>query len=75
MKSACYFCPFNALKADAIERHKAHPEQVADALMLDNTPRRNGIFHSTVTLLARFRGWSTSEILMAGNIYVRTLVR
>jgi hypothetical protein len=37
MKSACYFCPFNALKADAIERHKAHPEQVADALMLDNT--------------------------------------
>jgi hypothetical protein len=35
MKSACYFCPFNALKADAIERHKAHPEQVADALMLD----------------------------------------
>jgi hypothetical protein len=36
MKSACYFCPFNALKADAIERHKAHPEQVADALMLEH---------------------------------------
>jgi hypothetical protein len=36
MKSACCFCPFNALKADAIERHKAHPEQVADALMLEH---------------------------------------
>jgi hypothetical protein len=35
-KSACVYCPFNALKADAIERHKDHAEQVADALMLEH---------------------------------------
>ena len=34
-KSSCVYCPFNALKADAIERHKAHPAQVADALELE----------------------------------------
>ena len=28
----------------------------------------NGIFHSTVTLLARFRAWSTSAIWMAEKI-------
>ena len=35
-KSACVYCPFNKLDSDAIERHKAHPEQVADALMLEH---------------------------------------
>ncbi len=35
-KSACVFCPFNRLTSDAIDRHKAHPEQVADALMLEH---------------------------------------
>ena len=35
-KSACVYCPFNALKNDAIDRHLEHPEQVADALLLEH---------------------------------------
>jgi hypothetical protein len=34
-KSACVQCPFNALKDDALHRHQQHPEQVADAMMLE----------------------------------------
>lgn len=34
-KSSCVYCPFNALKPEAIERHKRHPDQVGDALMLE----------------------------------------
>ena len=34
-KSACVECPFNALKADAVERQRRHPEQVADAMLLE----------------------------------------
>lgn len=35
-KSACTFCPFNALKGDALLRQKEHPEQIADALLLEH---------------------------------------
>lgn len=35
-KSACVYCPFNALKDDAIQRHQEHPEQVADAMLLEH---------------------------------------
>jgi hypothetical protein len=35
-KSACVQCPFNALKDDALERQKEHPEQVAQAMMLEH---------------------------------------
>lgn len=35
-KSACTFCPFNTLRQDALLRHKEHPEQVADALLLEH---------------------------------------
>jgi hypothetical protein len=35
-KSACVYCPFNKLNQDAIERHKEHPAQVADALALEH---------------------------------------
>ena len=35
-KSACVQCPFNALDADALLRHKENPEQVAGALMLEH---------------------------------------
>jgi len=35
-KSACVFCPFNALKADAIERLRQFPAQVTDALLLEH---------------------------------------
>lgn len=35
-KSACVYCPFNSLKADSIERHREHPHQVADALLLEH---------------------------------------
>ena len=35
-KSACVYCPFNALKNDAIDRHLEHPEQVADALVIEH---------------------------------------
>ena len=36
--------------------------------------RREGIFHTTVTLLARFVGWSALAIWMAGKIFGRTSV-
>lgn len=35
-KSACVYCPFNALRDDAIERHRLHPDQVADAMALEH---------------------------------------
>ncbi len=35
-KSACVYCPFNALRDDAIERHKVHADQVAEALALEH---------------------------------------
>jgi hypothetical protein len=34
-KSACVECPFNALRADALTRHRLHPEQVAEAMELE----------------------------------------
>ena len=34
-KSACVYCPFNALKADGLARMRQFPEQVAEALMLE----------------------------------------
>ncbi len=34
-KSACVYCPFNALRDEAIERHREHPHQVADAMILE----------------------------------------
>jgi hypothetical protein len=34
-KSARVQCPFNALKDDALRRHQQHPEQVADAMLLE----------------------------------------
>ena len=35
-KSACLFCPFNALKADGIERMRSFPARVAHALLLEH---------------------------------------
>jgi len=35
-KSACVYCPFNALKDEAIERHREHPKQVADAMTIEH---------------------------------------
>ena len=35
-KSACVYCPFNALRDDAIERHQEHPDQVADAMAMEH---------------------------------------
>jgi hypothetical protein len=35
-RSACVFCPFNALNDKAISRHKEHPQSVGDALMLEH---------------------------------------
>lgn len=34
-KSACVYCPFNQLGADALRRHKQHATQVAEALQLE----------------------------------------
>lgn len=52
-KSACVYCPFNALKADGIERLREHSSQAADALMLE-----------FVSLCMNFRGtlYSTSPL-------------
>lgn len=35
-RSACTFCPFNALQPEAVLRHRQHPEQIADALLLEH---------------------------------------
>ncbi len=35
-RSACVFCPFNALNDSAISRHREHPQSVGDALMLEH---------------------------------------
>ena len=35
-KSACVYCPFNALRDDAITRQREHPRQVADAMRLEH---------------------------------------
>lgn len=35
-KSACVQCPFNALSDEALARHREHPEQVADAMLLEH---------------------------------------
>lgn len=35
-KSACVYCPFNALKEEGLARMRQFPEQVADALMLEH---------------------------------------
>src|SRR5262249_41532363 len=35
-RSACVFCPFNALSPSAIARHSEHPEQVGDAMMIEH---------------------------------------
>lgn len=35
-KSACVYCPFNALRDEAIERHREHPAQVADAMTIEH---------------------------------------
>lgn len=35
-KSACVQCPFNAMKADALARNMDHPDQVADAMLLEH---------------------------------------
>lgn len=35
-KSACVYCPFNALREEAVARHLEHPDQVADAMALEH---------------------------------------
>ena len=35
-KSACVYCPFNALRPEAMARHLEHPDQVADAMALEH---------------------------------------
>ncbi len=35
-KSACVVCPFNALRDDALERHREHAAQVADAMTIEH---------------------------------------
>lgn len=61
-KSACVFCPFNALRGDAIERHREHPVQVGNAMCLE---------HMSLTLNPRgmlYKGRSLIQITQdAGN--------
>jgi hypothetical protein len=72
-KSACVQCPFNALKADALARNLEHPEQVAEAMVLE---------HISLSLNPRgtlYRNQSLIEITgasgnaVATNQYRRTL--
>ena len=35
-KSACVYCPFTPLRGAALERHREHPEAVADAMLLEH---------------------------------------
>lgn len=35
-RSACVYCPFNALGPEGLERHRLHPMQVGDAMALEH---------------------------------------
>jgi hypothetical protein len=35
-KSACVYCPFTPLRGAALERHREHPDAVAEAMMLEH---------------------------------------
>lgn len=35
-RSACVYCPFNALGPEGLERHRLHPDQVGDAMALEH---------------------------------------
>jgi hypothetical protein len=35
-KSACVYCPFNRLEGEAVERHRAHADQVAAAMLMEH---------------------------------------
>jgi len=35
-KTACVYCPFTPLRGAALERHRDHPDAVADAMMLEH---------------------------------------
>jgi hypothetical protein len=35
-KSACVYCPFNRLDGEALDRHRAHPDQVASAMFMEH---------------------------------------
>ena len=35
-KSACVYCPFTPLRGAALERHREHPDAVADAMLLEH---------------------------------------
>lgn len=63
-RSACVQCPFNALKGDAIARQMEHPDQVADAMMLE---------HVSLSLNPRgtlYRNRSLIEITDANGNYI-----
>ena len=65
-KSACVYCPFNALKDDGIARMRQFPEQVAEALMLEHqslslNPR--GTLYRDRTLLSIVAGNHHTEAL------------
>ena len=66
-KSACVQCPFNALKDDALRRHHQHPEQVADAMLLE---------HVSLALNPRgtlYRNQSLIEITLASGNRLATV--
>jgi hypothetical protein len=66
-KSACVQCPFNALKDDALRRHYQHPEQVADAMLLE---------HVSLALNPRgtlYRNQSLIEITLASGNRLATV--
>ena len=63
-RSACVQCPFNALKGDAIARQMEHPDQIADAMMLE---------HVSLSLNPRgtlYRNRSLIEITDANANYI-----
>lgn len=35
-RSACVYCPFNALGPEGLERHRLHPDQVGDAMAMEH---------------------------------------
>jgi hypothetical protein len=66
LKSACIYCPFNALGEDGIARMRQFPEQVAEALLLEHqslslNPR--GTLYRDRTLLSIVTGNHHTEAL------------
>jgi hypothetical protein len=72
-KSACVYCPFLALTGAAVDRHLEHPQQVADALLMEHVSLafnpRSALYKSK----SLFNITRASENVQALELYEKSL--